>query len=120
MLAGKILGVGAVGLTADRGYGVLAAFVLGSTNLAAGVLGSGHIPISLTQIVFFVAYFLFGFLLYSSIAAALGAMTNSEQELQQLNMFLGDAAGVLHVDAVCDWSGTEFNVVDDRLIDSVL
>jgi ABC-2 type transport system permease protein len=25
---------------------------------------------------------------YSSIAAALGAMTNSEQELQQLNMFL--------------------------------
>ena len=33
-------------------------------------------------------YFIFGFLLYSSIAAALGAMTNSEQELQQLNMFL--------------------------------
>jgi ABC-2 type transport system permease protein len=29
-----------------------------------------------------------GFVLYSSVAAALGAMTNSEQELQQLNMFL--------------------------------
>jgi ABC-2 type transport system permease protein len=29
-----------------------------------------------------------GYLFYSSIAAALGAMTNSEQELQQLNMFL--------------------------------
>ena len=36
----------------------------------------------------FIIYFLLGYLLYSSIAAALGAMTNSEQELQQLNMFL--------------------------------
>ena len=87
MLAGKILGVGAVGLT-QIGVWMLAAFILGSTNLAAGIVGSGHVPISLTQIIFFVAYFLFGFLLYSSIAAALGAMTNSEQELQQLNLFL--------------------------------
>ncbi len=87
MLAGKILGVGAVGLT-QIGVWMLAAFILSSTNLAAGLLGSGHIPISLAQIFFFIAYFLFGFLLYSSIAAALGAMTNSEQELQQLNLFL--------------------------------
>jgi ABC-2 type transport system permease protein len=40
------------------------------------------------ELVFFVVYFVLGFLLYASIAAALGAMTNSEQELQQLNMFL--------------------------------
>ena len=50
--------------------------------------GSGHPIISITQVFFFIAFFLFGFMLYSSIAAALGAMTNSEQELQQLNMFL--------------------------------
>lgn len=87
MLAGKILGVGAVGLT-QIGVWMLAAGILGSTNLAAGLVGSGHMPISLSQIFFFIAYFLFGFLLYSSIAAALGAMTNSEQELQQLNLFL--------------------------------
>ncbi len=87
MLAGKILGVGAVGLT-QIGVWMLAAAILSSTNLAAGLVGSGHIPISLPQIFFFMAYFLFGFLIYSSIAAALGAMTNSEQELQQLNMFL--------------------------------
>jgi ABC-2 type transport system permease protein len=37
---------------------------------------------------FFVLYFIFAFLLYSSIAAGLGAITNSEQELQQLNLFL--------------------------------
>jgi ABC-2 type transport system permease protein len=87
MLAGKIVGVGGVGLT-QIGVWMAAAFILGSTNLAAGLVGSGHMPISLPQIFFFVAYFLFGFLLYSSIAAALGAMTNSEQELQQLNLFL--------------------------------
>jgi ABC-2 type transport system permease protein len=87
MLAGKILGVGAVGLT-QIGVWMLAAMILGSTGLAASVLGSGKLPISVGQAVFFVVYFLFGFLVYSSIAAALGAMTNSEQELQQLNMFL--------------------------------
>ena len=87
MLAGKILGVGAVGLT-QIGVWMLAAIVLGSTGLAASVVGSGKLPISIGQAIFFVVYFLFGFLVYSSIAAALGAMTNSEQELQQLNMFL--------------------------------
>ncbi|NYF51170.1 ABC transporter permease [Tunturiibacter gelidoferens] len=87
MLAGKILGVGAVGIT-QVGVWMLAAAALGSTSLATGVIGSGHALISATQIFFFVAYFIFGFLVYSSIAAALGAMTNSEQELQQLNMFL--------------------------------
>ncbi|ADW67798.1 ABC transporter permease [Granulicella tundricola] len=88
MLAGKILGVGAVGLT-QIGVWMLAVGVLATTfagMLPGGV--SGHSVVSASQIAFFVAYFIFGFLLYSSIAAALGAMTNSEQELQQLNLFL--------------------------------
>ncbi|WP_158943136.1 ABC transporter permease [Granulicella sp. S190] len=87
MLAGKILGVGAVGIT-QVGVWMLAAAILGSTSLATSLIGTGHALISFTQIFFFIAYFIFGFLVYSSIAAALGAMTNSEQELQQLNMFL--------------------------------
>jgi ABC-2 type transport system permease protein len=87
MLAGKILGVGAVGIT-QVGVWMIAAAALGSTSLATSLIGSGHAFISPTQIFFFIAYFIFGFLVYSSIAAALGAMTNSEQELQQLNMFL--------------------------------
>ena len=86
LLAGKILGVGAVGLT-QVGIWMTAALVLSGSGLAAG-LSTGHHLISASQIAFFIIYFLFGFLLYSSIAAALGAMTNSEQELQQLNMFL--------------------------------
>ncbi len=87
MLAGKILGVGSVGLT-QVGVWMIAAAALGSTSLATNLVGSGRPPISAMQILFFIAYFIFGFLVYSSIAAALGAMTNSEQELQQLNMFL--------------------------------
>ena len=87
LLAGKILGVGAVGLT-QVGVWMAAAALISSTGFAASMVGSGHVLISATQIAFFIAYFIFGFLLYSSIAAALGAMTNSEQELQQLNMFL--------------------------------
>jgi ABC-2 type transport system permease protein len=87
MLAGKILGVGAVGLT-QIAIWMLAALLIG-VQFAGAIAGSGgHAVISPMQAFFFVAYFIFGFLLYSSIAAALGAMTNSEQELQQLNLFL--------------------------------
>ena len=86
MLAGKILGVGAVGLT-QVGIWMAAAAGFGAYALATSG-NSSHIYISPAQIGFFIAYFFFGFLIYSAIAAALGAMTNSEQELQQLNMFL--------------------------------
>jgi ABC-2 type transport system permease protein len=88
MLAGKILGVGSVGLT-QVGIWMAAAGILG-TIFSASLLGvSGGEPIfTVGQLVFFIAFFIYGFMLYSSIAAALGAMTNSEQELQQLNMFL--------------------------------
>ena len=82
LLAGKILGVGAVGLT-QVGIWMIAAAALAAY---AGAMSS--VTISLTQVVYFIVYFALGYALYSSVAAALGAMTNSEQELQQLNMFL--------------------------------
>jgi ABC-2 type transport system permease protein len=47
-----------------------------------------HVLPSAGQTALFVIFFLLGYVLYSSIAAALGAMTNSEQELQQMNIFL--------------------------------
>jgi ABC-2 type transport system permease protein len=87
MMAGKILGVGSVGLTQVGIW--MAAFLVGGNTFAAK-LGAGNIHIGLTehQLIYFFVYFLLGYTFYSSIAAALGAMTNSEQELQQLNMFL--------------------------------
>lgn len=82
LLAGKILGVGAVGLTQ------VAVWMLAAAVLAAQAGAMSGISISATQVVFFLIYFVLGYALYSSIAAALGSMTNSEQELQQLNLFL--------------------------------
>jgi ABC-2 type transport system permease protein len=89
LLAGKIIGVGAVGVTQVSVW-MIAAVVLASSGMVAHLAGTNsvHGLISGAQIGFFVLYFIFGFLMYSSIAAALGAMTNSEQELQQLNLFL--------------------------------
>jgi ABC-2 type transport system permease protein len=89
MMAGKILGVGAVGLT-QVGIWVAAVALIAASPLAMHLGGGDALHVSLTapQIFFFFVYFILGYLFYSSIAAALGAMTNSEQELQQLNMFL--------------------------------
>lgn len=88
MMAGKVIGVGSVGLT-QVAIWLTTAVLLTSTSLVTRFAGgTSHIDLTAAQIVFFIIYFLLGFLLYSSIAAALGAMTNSEQELQQLNMFL--------------------------------
>ncbi len=82
LLAGKILGVGAVGLTQVAIWMVAAGLIAARLGAASGV------QISMPQVVFFIVYFVLGYALYSAVAAALGAMTNSEQELQQLNMFL--------------------------------
>ena len=88
MMAGKIIGVGSVGLT-QVGIWLVAVLLLAAS--AVGIhLGGDTVHIALTrpQVIFFLIYFILGYAFYSSIAAALGAMTNSEQELQQLNMFL--------------------------------
>jgi ABC-2 type transport system permease protein len=88
MMAGKMLGVGSVGLT-QVGIWLATALLLTATPVVSSMMGgAAHVSLSGTELVFFVVYFILGFLLYASVAAALGAMTNSEQELQQLNMFL--------------------------------
>jgi len=84
MMAGKVLGVGAVGLT-QIGIWIIAGLLVAKLGLlSAGVTFS----ITPVQVGFFILFFLLGYVLYSSVAAALGAMTSSEQELQQMNMFL--------------------------------
>jgi ABC-2 type transport system permease protein len=84
MMAGKVIGVGAVGLT-QIGIWIIAGLLV--TKYA--LIGSGYtFAVTAGQIMYFVIFFLLGYILYSSVAAALGAMTSSEQELQQMNMFL--------------------------------
>jgi len=86
MMAGKILGVGAVGLTQiaiwalmviiPSTVGAIAAF-----NVVKGILSVG-------LLVYFAVFFLLGFVLYSTLCAAVGAMVNSEQEAQQLQFLV--------------------------------
>jgi ABC-2 type transport system permease protein len=82
LLAGKIVGVGAVGLTQ------VAIWMVAAGLLAARMGAASGIQLSTPQVVYFVVYFALGYALYSAVAAGLGAMTNSEQELQQLQMFM--------------------------------
>ena len=84
MLAGKVLGVGAVGLTQIGIWITAALLYFGVAIKASGV----PFPLTGVQIVAFFTFFLLGYTLFSSVAAALGAMCSSEQELQQLNMIL--------------------------------
>lgn len=88
IMAGKMIGVGSVGLTQVFIWLITAIVLTGTALVPALAGGHLHIALSAAQIVFFFVFFVLGFLLYASIAAALGAMTNSEQELQQLNMVL--------------------------------
>jgi ABC-2 type transport system permease protein len=84
MMAGKVIGVGSVGLT-QVGIWIAVALVAFKIHGLATEIDALPTP---GQLVCFVIFFILGYILYSSIAAALGAMTNSEQELQQMNMFL--------------------------------
>jgi ABC-2 type transport system permease protein len=82
MLAGKLIGVGAVGLT-QIGIWVIAGAAIAGTPLAAAAL-SGQISVHLSWVegVLFATYFILGFLLYASLFAGLAASCETEQELQ--------------------------------------
>ena len=82
LLAGKLIGVGSVGLTQILIW-LVAAFALMATPLAAAVLtGQYSIHFSWVEVVLFPVYFVLGFLLYSSLFAGLAATCETEQELQ--------------------------------------
>ena len=86
MMAGKILGVGAVGLT-QVGIWTATAAILSAGPLAAS---AGHLKgiISLKVGIFFPIFFLLGYILYSTLCATVGSMVNSEQEAQQMQIFV--------------------------------
>jgi ABC-2 type transport system permease protein len=80
LLAGKILGVGAVGLTQ-----ILVWVTCASLFSAPGLMFSGsgvHLP--MLSMLAFAIFFLLGYLLYSAMYAAIGSMVNTDQEAQQM------------------------------------
>ncbi len=86
LMAGKLLGVGAVGLTQIFIWAAIGASVSGSAIMGSGVdlkkIVGGR------ELAFFVVFYLLGYLLYSAMYAAVGAMCNSQQEAQQLSQLV--------------------------------
>lgn len=83
LLAGKLIGVGAVGLT-QLAIWIAAAALFSSSALAVHFMtGNFQLHVSVFEVVLFCVYFLLGYLLYSSLFAGLASTVESEQEFQQ-------------------------------------
>ncbi len=83
LMAGKILGVGAVGLTQMLIWATMGVVASLPTVVAARpYLAEINIPI--VVYIFFPVFFLLGYVLYSTMYAAIGSMVNSDEEAQQM------------------------------------
>ncbi len=82
LLGGKLIGVGAVGLT-QIAIWIVAAVAIASYPATVAVL-SGNLSIRFSWVEggLFTAYFVLGYLLYASLFAGLAASCETEQELQ--------------------------------------
>jgi ABC-2 type transport system permease protein len=93
LMLGKILGIGAVGLTQFLLWSLLMVAITAPGAAAAVGMGGLELPaVPAIQIVFFVVYFVLGFLLYGTLYAGIGAAFDTEQEAQNfqgvITMFL--------------------------------
>lgn len=95
LLAGKILGVGAVGLFQLSIWAVSALVLFRRRDLlleivgaqTGGMVGAGTLPaVSVATLAIVLAYFLLGYFLYAAMFAAVAAMSNSEAEARQAQM----------------------------------
>jgi ABC-2 type transport system permease protein len=82
MLTGKLLGVGAVGLTQIAIWVMAAAVLSGSALLAPLLSGDVKIQFSWLEAIFFPIYFVLGFFLYSAFFSGLAATCETAQDLQ--------------------------------------
>jgi len=88
LLAGKVLGVGAVGLTQQviwigLTYVMLKLRTPIMAKLGAPTMNFSLPDISLAAAILFLLFFLLGFIFYSSLYAAVGSSVNSESEARQ-------------------------------------
>jgi ABC-2 type transport system permease protein len=96
LLAGKVLGVGAVGLTQQVIWVVASAFLINKLGpvvmrmtgdaaqaTAAGSLMQAFTGVSVKLLILLLLFFLVGYIFYAALHAAIGSMVNSEQEAQQ-------------------------------------
>jgi ABC-2 type transport system permease protein len=91
LLAGKVLGVGAVGLTQMAIWMIASLLMIRYRAPLMRLLGMEVLPLPLPnvtagQLAILLVFFLLGYTLYSALFAAVGAMVSSEQEAQQAQM----------------------------------
>lgn len=86
LMAGKLLGVGAVGLTQIIVWTVMGGVVALPSLAAQG--NFSEFQLSPAVMVSFVLFFLLGYLLYSTMYATIGAITTTEQEGQQVQFLI--------------------------------
>lgn len=82
LLGGKISGVAAVGLTQYAIWSICAV-ALSIYGLSTGIFAQ-FAGFSLITLVFFVVFYLLGFLFYATLFAGIGSICNTQQEAQQL------------------------------------
>jgi ABC-2 type transport system permease protein len=87
LLTGKLLGVGAVGLTQIAIWAVAAAVLTGSALAATLLNGNFAVHFSLAEGLLFPVYFVLGFFLYSAFFSGLASTCESAQELQMYMPF---------------------------------
>ena len=86
LMIGKVVGVGAVGLTQVLVWVVMAGvFALPSLAMQVDL---DQLKVSPEVLAAFAAFFFLGYMLYSTMYAAIGAITTTEQEGQQLQFLI--------------------------------
>lgn len=100
LMVGKVLGIGAAGLTQVLVWVAFAALLLTRGQAMVARVGASlptlpHVPLSFAVV--FVIFFAGGFLLYSTLYAAMGAIATTDQEAQQMQfpVLLPLIAGIL-------------------------
>lgn len=88
LLAGKVLGVGAVGLTQQILWVITTVVMFKLRQPLLAKFGISTMPFALPEIsvglaLLLLLFFILGFIFYSSLYAAVGASVNTEQEAQQ-------------------------------------
>jgi ABC-2 type transport system permease protein len=91
LLAGKVIGVGGVGLTQVVLWLTMSAGMYQIRQPILAKFGAADVPFSLPSIslgmgVVLLAFFVLGFMFYAGLFAAVGSTINSEQEAQQAQM----------------------------------
>ena len=88
LLAGKVLGIGAVGLTQVLAWITTSALMIRYRGSVLSMLDAPVRPLQLPSVsvgtlALLIVFFLLGYTLYAALFAAVGAMVGSEQEAQQ-------------------------------------